>query len=158
MPTIQNTEYRIKEPLVRCGCNFACANICTFLGLWQIFADLKGFFLTRCAKKSLVELQKFVTSQGICRYWHMQNFSQIVQPCYSSWAKSQGSGPKHREALWSIVWSNWGMGEWFWGSDSSLIFMKATGLLRFYFALRVRKMVNKLNYRALVPDKPVSWE
>ena len=65
--------------LVRFGWNFACANICTFLSLWQIFEVLTGFFLTRCVKKSLVELQKFVTSRGTCRYWLMLNFNPIGQ-------------------------------------------------------------------------------
>ena len=78
-----NLQWITWEPMVRFGWKFACANICTTV-------SEKKPGIGR-ASKNLGNL-----TVAWCRYWHMQNISQIGQPCYflgqttEKWAKTQG--------------------------------------------------------------------
>ena len=88
------------EPMVRLGWNFACTNICTFLGLSQIFDALPGFFFAHRVKKKPGRASKILGNLTVGADIGTCKISAKSDNLVTSWAKQQGSGQRHRAALY----------------------------------------------------------
>ena len=87
--------------MVRFGWNFVGANICTFLGLPQIFEAIPGFISdTAPCQKKPGRASKILGNPAVGADIGTCKFSAKSDNFVNSWAKQQGSGQRHREALY----------------------------------------------------------